>query len=361
MITNLRNERTKREFFKKLKEADGCCEATVNSIENAILLYENFTKREDFQLFTPDKAIEFKKWLIKKEHNGKTIQLTTYHTYLRSLRKFFIWLSGQTGYKSKIKSDYPAYLNISTKEERVANQSTPRNFPSLEYVINLTSSIKINSEIDLRDRALISLTALTGIRDKAISTLCLECFDDTNLIIKQDPKMGVETKFSKFIPTMIFNFDDQLLNNFLEWVKLSKKKGFGSQDPLFPRSKKDQGINNLSFKNATEVEPIFWKGTGRIREIFKHRAKEANLPYFAPHTFRHLAIDLALKSCKNGEQIKAISQNFGHENVATTLYSYANFDTATLHNIIKGIDFSGKEPDTKDKKLDQIRKILLDQ
>ena len=355
---NIKNERVKRRFFTWLKEANGCCDSTVNSIEKAILLYEDFTKQADFTTFNPDRAIKFKKSLIEREYRGKPISITTYHTYLRYLRKFFSWLSDQPGYKSKIRPDIVSYLKISEKEERIATQYIPREYPPLEYVVKLANSIQITSEIDLRDKALISFTLLSGMRDKAIVTLPLGCFDEETLTITQNPKKGVQTKFSKYIPSTLFQFNDKLVGYVIEWVKHLKTKGFGSQDPLFPRSKIEHGENNSSFEPATEVEPIFWQGTGRIREIFKTRSQEASLPYYAPHTFRHLAIDLAFKHCKTGEQIKAISQNFGHEHIATTLSSYANYDPQRLSEILKDMDFSGKPEKTIDDKLEEIMKEI---
>jgi integrase len=357
MKVNVKNEQTKRKFFRWLKEADGCCDATVSSLEKAILLYEDFTKHADFKTYDLNKAIDFKKWLIKRKYRGNTIAITTYHTYLRYLRKFFTWLSWQISYKSKITPDVVAYLKITEKEERIATQLIPRNYPPLEYVINLVNSIKTNSSIDLRDRALISFTLLSGMRDKAIVSLPLSCFDEENLLIKQNPRLGVQTKFSKYIPSILFKFDNNMLEYIKHWVKHLKSKGFGSQDPLFPRSKPQQK-DGLSFEPSTEVEPIFWQGTGSIREILKNRSKEASLPYYPPHTYRHLAIDLALKGCKTGEQIKAISQNFGHEHIATTLSSYANYEPDRLSEILKNIDFSGKQ--IKSDKLEEIKKILLD-
>ncbi|MFC1645717.1 tyrosine-type recombinase/integrase, partial [Candidatus Omnitrophota bacterium] len=206
----------------------------------------------------------------------------------------------------------------------------------------------------------IAFTLLSGMRDKAIATLPLSCFDEEKLIVQQNPRKGVKSKFAKYIPTTLFKFDNKLLQYVVEWVKHIKFKGFGSQDPLFPRSKKEQGENNLSFEPSNKVEPEYWKGTGRIREIFKRHSQEANLPYYPPHTFRHLAVGLALKYCKNGEQIKAISQNFGHEHIATTLSSYANYTPDRLTEIINSMDFSKKLTKKEIDKLEEIKKILLD-
>jgi len=356
---NTKNERIKRKFFTWLKEADGCSDSTIYNIENAIIRYEDFTTYADFATYNPKKAIEFKKWLSKRKYKDKIISITTYHTYLRYLRKFFAWLSWQSGYKSKITPDIIDYLKISEREKRIATQYIPRNYPPLEYVIKLTNSIKIKSKIDLRDRALISFTLLSGMRDKAIVTLPIGCFDEETLMISQNPKQGVQTKFSKYIPTTLLLFDNEMLSYIIEWVKYIKSKGFGSQDPFFPRCKLQQGKDGLSFETASEVEPIYWQGTGRIREIFKKRSHEAALPYYPPHTFRHLAIDLAFKHCKTGEQIKAISQNFGHEHIATTLSSYANYNPNRLSEILRNIDFSEKSLKSDNDKLEEIKKILM--
>lgn len=357
---NIKNEHIKRKFLKWVTTGGRCCQSTADNIEKAILLYEDFTKQTDFVTFSATKATAFQEWLKKRKFRDKSISLVTYHTYLRYLRKFFDWLSWEAGYKSKITPSIIAYLDISEKEERIATQYIPRNFPSLEYIVKLAGSIKIGSEIDLRDRALIAFTLSSGMRDKAIVTLPLGCFNEQNLRIEQNPRKGVDTKFSKYIPSTLFNFNDTLLDYIRNWVKHLKAKGFGSQDPLFPRSKAEQGENNLSFEQAKEVEPVYWQGTGRIREIFKKCSKEAELPYYPPHTFRHLAVDLAFKHCKTGDQIKAISQNFGHEHIATTLSAYANYPQDRLSEIINSIDFSDKPSKNKAEKLEEIKKILLD-
>ncbi len=355
---NIKNERVKRKFFAWLKEADGRCNSTIDNIEKSILLYEDFTRHADFVTYGPDKAMEFKKWLGKRQFKGNLIAVTTYYSYVKNLHKFFLWLSWQAGYKSRITPDLVNYLKVTDKEKRIATQSAIRNYPPLEYVTKLANSIKINSEVDLRDRALISFTLLSGMRDKAIATLPLGCFDEDKLVVNQNPRQGVQTKFSKAIFTVIFKFDNNLLGYVIDWAKHLKSKGFGSQAPLFPRSKADQGIDNLCFEPASEVEPVFWQGASRIREIFKRRAQEAGLEYFPPHTFRHSAVDLAFKHCRTGDQIKAISQNFGHEHIATTLSSYGNYDTVKLSEILKKLNFSEKPKETLEEKVEELLKEL---
>lgn len=358
MQVNLNNEIVKRKYFRWLKEAEGKDKSTIDKIEISIQAYESFTNHSDFRTYNLDQAVNFKNQLKTREYRNKTISLSTYNTYVRYLKKFFTWLCGQPGYKSKIKSDEVKYLNILDKEERIATQSSPRKFPSLEQVIQVVNCIEINSEIDKRDRALISFTALTGMRDKAIITLPIGCFDPKNYLISQDPKQGVQTKYAKFIPSVLFKFDKNLVEYVLDWYNYLKTNNFYSTDPLFPRNKVSKGVNNMSFEVSSSIEPFYWKDTSRIREIFKKRFQQANISYYPPHSFRHLAFQLALKSCKNGEQFKAVSQNFGHENLATTFGSYANNPPYKLSEILAGIDFSGKPINNDREILEKIFNLI---
>jgi integrase/recombinase XerD len=46
------------------------------------------------------------------------------------------------------------------------------------------------------------------------------------------------------------------------------------------------------------------------------------LPYYNPHSFRKTIVTLGQKLCQTPEEFKSWSQNLGHEDVLTTLYSY---------------------------------------
>src|SRR5271157_1926521 len=87
---NLKNEIVKRKFFKWLKEANGCCNSTVNSIEKAILIYEDFTGLANFATFISGKAVAFKKWLQKRKVKSKPLSLTTYCTYVKDGKRILL-------------------------------------------------------------------------------------------------------------------------------------------------------------------------------------------------------------------------------------------------------------------------------
>ncbi|MCP4582423.1 MAG: site-specific integrase [candidate division Zixibacteria bacterium] len=356
MKININNEKLKRRYIKRLREASGFSESTICSVEKAIWLYEDFARHNDYEAFSQTKAINFKKWLCERKRKGKSLSTTTIYHHLRHLKSFFSWLSGQPGYKSKINLDTVSYLTLEKKKVREALTPKAVKFPSLEYVKRLTDSIKIETEIDRRDRALIAFLLLSGMRDKAISTLPLGCFDQETLEIIQDPQKGVETKFGKLIHSTLLQFDDQLVSYVTKWhYYLLKEKLYAPTSPFFPRNKIEQIKGGLTF-TSLKVEPHFWKSAGRIREILKKRSSTAGLDYYQPHSFRHAAIHIAMKNCRNAEQMKAISQNFGHQFVGTTLLTYGNLDEYQVKEVISTMSFNPSEENQNQK--DEINKAI---
>ena len=84
-----------------------------------------------------------------------------------------------------------------------------------------------------------------------------------------------------------------------------------------------------------------------MREIFKARFKAADINYFSPHTFRHLAVSLATAKCKNAEELKAVSQNFGHEDIGTTFQTYGTLNNSKVGEIITNLDFTNNNSDSE--------------
>ena len=268
---------------------------------------------------------------------------------MRYLRFFFKWLSNQAGYK-KIDKTAISYLRLTRAENRIATQPRHIEIPELEEIKTVIESISGDSEIEMRDKALISLFFLIGARISAVMTLPMKSFDKSKTIIDQDPKLGVKTKFTKRIPsTPILLSYKEPLNYFLKWFDyLENQRKFKANEPIFPATRIENGKENLSYYNTGKVEPNFWKSTSSIRSIFKRRFTEAGIKYYHPHTLRHLLVKEAIKRHLTEEQRKAISQNFGHEDTRTTFGSYGYGEIAEDKQIevIKNIDFGGLKKET---------------
>lgn len=339
MTANLKNEKLKRSFIRWLREAKGFAEATVTAGERALSRWEEFFDFEDFGRFTANKAINFKNHLEHPVGLGKPLSANSRHHCLRRLCLFFQWLSTQPGYKTRITAEAISYLSLDKKTLQAISWPRQKKHPTLDYVRKLVESIQITTEIDRRDRALIAFLLLSGMRDKAVVSLPLGCFDPDTLEIRQYPKDGVDTKFGKSFVTLLVRFDNYLLGRVTDWVRYIREvKLFGSTDPVFPRNKVTQANGGYTFVSQ-EVEPVFWRSTGSIRRVLKERTDAAGLPYYFPHSFRHAHVRLALKHCQTAEQMKAISQNLGHENVGTTLTSYGTLDQYRIAEVIRSMDF----------------------
>ncbi|MEZ5358278.1 MAG: site-specific integrase [Candidatus Zixiibacteriota bacterium] len=346
MKVNIKNEKIKRRYFHRMREAEGLAKATICKIEKSILLYEEFTSREDFGLFNPKRATTFKEWINARKYKRKPVSVTTIYHHIRNLKAFFTWLSGQTGFKSKISLDSISYLTLDRKTVRAATSPVLTRFPTLAYVRKLADSIEIRNPIHNRDRALISFLFLSGMRYSAICSLPLICFNRSTLEISQDPQKGVDTKFGKTILSRLLPFDNVLIGYVTSWYDyLERERGFLPKDPLFPQSKLEQKGDSIAFV-SDDIVPAFWHSSNSIRTILQRHTYKAGLEYFKPHAFRHGAIHHAMKYCKNAEQIKALSQNFGHENIGTTLTTYGKLDWYSQSEIITKMSF--KEDDDEE-------------
>ncbi len=337
-------EVVKRKYFDQMKDKDGFCDSSIDSFARAILLWEDFTNNEDFSSLKKDDIKEFKKWLKnKKKKNGKgTVSLSYCYDVLRYLKGFFEWLSSQPMYKSKIKADYIGYFNLSKKEVEQATQRQRKKIPTVEEVKKTIESIEVKNEVDQRDKALLSLTFLTGMRISALKSLPMQSFDEKDLVINQSPKFGVATKGGKRISTRLITLSyEEPLQYFLDWYGyLKKQKKFKPTDPIFPATKKEINKDGVGFYSTGKVDSVFWKSSGSARKIFEKRLKQAGVPYYNPHSFRHLLVKEFSKLRLSEEEKKAFSQNLGHAKMITTFssYGYGEIEEERQVEILKNIE-----------------------
>lgn len=341
MTYNSKNEEIKRKYEVHLGHIKGVGSDSITVARRALARYDAFTKNADYKTFNEQKAVDFKDYL-----QAQKLAKTTHANCVKQVHKFFSWLREQPGYKSRIQQSAVNCLNLSNKEKQMLKTGKIEHVPSLDDVRQLVGSIRPITEVDQRDRALISFLCLTGMRDSAVATLPLKAFDSNTLFVDQNPEDGVKAKFAKHIYSKMFRFDDKMVQYVLDWVAYLYKRGFVGKDPMFPRSKNRKEEGNLSFQDALEVEPVFWTDGTNIQRIVKQRSEVAGLKYFHPHLYRHLAVQLALSRARSGDEIKAISQNFGHEEVATTMSVYGNYQPAELISVLQAIDV---RPETEPK------------
>ncbi|MBN4056826.1 site-specific integrase [bacterium AH-315-J21] len=352
-----KNAKVVRLYVGYVRDAKRLSETTIRAIEKAIHSYEIATEDADFKTFDRQKARRFTAWLEKVGPSGNGASAHQSYQILRQLSAFFHWLASRSGYKSRIVSSDIEYLSLEKIKMQRINSPISVDWPDREFVNELVNSISVENELDRRDKALVCFLFLSGMRDMAIATLPLGCFDSKTLEVRQFPDMGVKTKNSKRFVSKLFTFDENLLLIVTNWVShLKIKRGFQSTDPIFPRTLVVRHQQTGEFATQ-DIEPVFWKGAGPIRSILKSRSERAGLKYYKPHSFRHAASQLELRQCMNPEEIRAVSQNLGHENVGTTLTNYAKLTPDRLKYVLGSIDFCNNAEDQFDEQF--MRKLTL--
>ena len=338
-----RNELRKREFFEHLQGANGFSRGTLNNFAGAIAQWQIFTDNEDFATFNKSKAVDFLDWLRVRKAKSKSghLSLNTQYNYLRRIKRFFRWLSEQSGYRNKVLKTHVDFLRLSKKDARIARYGATRTMPMFEEVKQIIESIAVRNEIDQRDRALICLAFITGCRISAIISLRMKSFDKTKKLIDQNPADGVLTKSSKRILTTFFPIKwGEPERYFMEWVAYLEEKGFGPEDPIFPATLTGPAANKFNFSKES-VGKGFWSSGAGARKVFEKRCASAGVPYFHPHQFRHLVVNMLSKTRLTEEEKRAISLNLGHENVSTTFgaYGYGSMSSEAAVSIVQQLKY----------------------
>jgi integrase len=331
---NPNNERIKHKYFTFLRDAKRVSDTTIDGVAKALARFEEYIAYKDFKTFRHEQASGFKKHLISQKALGKETQLSksTIHSTFTHLKNFFQWLAREQGYKSRIEYSDAEYFNTSNNDLKVATARRLKRIPTLEQIKHVIDVMPTSTEIDLRNQALVAFTLLTGARDSAIASAKLKHINLDNESFDQDAR-DVNTKFSKTFITFFFPVDIAIKQIVIDWVKyLREVKLYGDEDPLFPMSK--IGLNTEQQFVSVGLKAEHWSTASPIREIFKKAFKEAEIPYFNPHSFRDALVKIGQAKCKSPEEFKAWSQNLGHENVLTTFMSYGQVAVSRQEEIL---------------------------
>ncbi len=335
---NAANERIKREYFAFLREAKGRDQATIDRAAMALARFEVSTGHKDFRKFHKEQAVAFKRRL-SEQLNGRTgerLSKATIASILRDLKAFFEWLSREPGYRSKLQYSDADYFSQSEKDATIARSQREKNVPSVEQVEHVLKMMPGEIVLDRRDRALVAFTALTAARVNALASFQIGHVNLREGYVEQDAR-HVRTKFSKSFRTWFMPVVEGALEIVTEWVEeLREQQLWAPADPLFPTTSMGIGENGA-------FEPIGlgrqgWKSTQPIREIFRRAFESAGLPYFNPHSFRDMLVRYAMSLNVTPEQMKAWSQNLGHEQVLTTLTNYGSIPVHRQGEIIRGLN-----------------------
>jgi integrase/recombinase XerD len=351
---NAENERVKRRYLVFLRDAKGRDNASIDAAASAIERFEDYNKRRDFQKFHIEQARAFKDNLAAATNarSGKALSASTIHATLAALKAFFIWLADQPGYASRIRYADAEYFNPPDNLSRTATARRFKPYPTLDQVRTMLAAMPRETELEKRDHTVVAFTILSGARDRAIVSFRLKHIDVEQGLVQQDAR-EVNTKRAKTFPTWFFPVGDDIRQIVVDWIAfLRVEKGFGPDDPLFPKTKVALGDGPPLL--ALDREP--WANANPVREIFREACARAGIPYFNPHSLRNTLVQVAYDRKLDIESAKAWSQNLGHEALQTTLYSYGTVQPARQGEIIRRLG-EGPSPPQASANVELLRRI----
>jgi site-specific recombinase XerD len=230
---------------------------------------------------TFDLTRKWRQWLNRyKNENGDGLAPITQNYHMIALRSLLKYLA-----RCDIDSLAPEKIDLSKNVVRETSYLTA------DEVERLLATIKINSEIGIRDRAILELLFSGGLR---VSELCNIDRDRINL---ERREFMVRGKGRKDRPVFISKEAAARLQDYLD-IRHDREK------PLF-----------ISFSTSSkgQISRLTPRSIQRIVE--KYALAAGITKHVSPHTMRHsFATDLLM----NGADLRSVQAMLGHSNISTT-------------------------------------------
>ncbi|MBO6891607.1 MAG: site-specific integrase [Roseibium sp.] len=316
-----------------MKEARGLDAKTISARMRHLGQFAASLGEKELSKLTQDDIIGFKKTLNATDNGEnpghRSLAAPTVVQTCHDLKTFLEWLSKEPGYRS-LQRDLADYCTPPRRLTTIAHTPKTKHIPSAADIISTLNATPDTTLQDRRDRAVIACLFLTGVRDGALVSLRLKHMDINRRCLHQDAR-EVKTKFSKTMQTNWFPVGNGIAAIVTDWVEERRTFGAQDDDPLFPRTPSAVRGPNSDHKEA------FWKTTSPIRQIIRKATEAAGVQYFKPHSVRATLARMCLTWARTPEELKALSQNLGHENISTTMEHYATLSDDRQRELVLGM------------------------
>ena len=182
---------------------------------------------------------------------------------------------------------------------------------------------------------------LFGVRDGALISLRLKHVDIDCKQVFQDAR-EVKTKFSKTSIVDWFPIGDDIECIVIEWIAELKAMGASEDAPLFPTAPFKPWIGQHS------IELDFLTTAAPVRQVLRKAAAAAGVPYFKPHAIRSTVAKLCDEWASSFREMKALSQNLGHEQLATTSKYYGDVEPDLKQELFRKMREKQRNPGARD-------------
>jgi len=210
--------------------------------------------------------------------------------------------------------------------------------PRSDDVKKQINSIDNTTDVGRRNRGVFAGLDVSGVRIDTLISLPIKAFDPEKCLFYLDEELGVRVKLGHQGIIKLLAPDPEIIGELIGYRDfLLSEKQFKETDPLFPRTSPK---TNQPFEpfNYSEIEPEFWQSESSCRKMMQKSAITAELPYFHPHLYRHAAILRAVNMASGAPELKAVSKNFSHKDVLTTLLTYGNISNREQLQVLSDME-----------------------
>ncbi len=328
-LYNAKNERVKYKYRIHLSRIGQKDAKTVDDALKHIRDYELFTDFVEFEKYNGDIADAY-----IKDMSLRKLGMSYTSNNIRAVKEFLKWLERQHGYRSKLDYNQIDYLNLTRNQLNTAKAPKYKKSYSFENIITTIRAMPDTSDKERRDKAIISIQALCGLRIGELRTLKMESLinEGGQYFIYVSPR-NMNVKFAKTRQANFMPLPDDIIANVIEWHAYLKTLGFKDNAPLFPVVDNRFTETNL-LRQTLQKDEI--KSDTTIRNVFKKAFECAGLKYLNPHSFRHTITRYA--QFQSPAFLNAVRQSLGHSSIDTTLSSYGRLSDADARSIMSSAD-----------------------
>lgn len=271
---------------------------------------------------------QFVGWLMKNGLTTNIFEITP--PIIRSYLSFLKTILKGISIKQKIATLKSLYHYYQDLDEALEPPSFPKNIKAMLRPVQSLTTAQIQCLLDaargreqglsalpdsprrrcqigncIRDRAMLSLLAGTGIRVHELVGINISDIDFGERTIRIRGKGHKERTVYFDVPTMI-----SALDHYLRW-------------------RREQGItHDALFVNSRDKGRLTTRSVQRMLKLYLDLAGLPN--WVSPHILRH---SFATLTIENGANIKAVSQLLGHARVETTIKFYLHLSSEFVRQV----------------------------
>ncbi len=310
---------------------------TVDEHLRAISRMSAFFSHKTFETVTIADARRFKDELRRLRDLEGVLGLgrsTVSHT-LDRCSAFFRWLKRRPGID--MDPDLPGYFKLSRKERLAESGMVKGTSLNFDQALQIFAAMTGSGPIELRNRAIVAMFIVTGIRIAALITLRGKHVNTHTRWINQDPR-EVDTKLGKNIRTYCLDLGHGLLDAIAQWSQWRSLNGFGDDAPFFlPDRFIQANAIGLGYRPVAVEAAKCWKSEDPVQRIIKDAASAAGIPEdsISSHDFRKVLHPFLSKrgAMMTIEEV-ALQLNFGHTPTETIRKHYSSMQDSEREVIL---------------------------